>query len=241
MTYVIGDVHGNFSTLKDLIKSFPKKSSIIFVGDLIDRGKNSRKIVKYIRENNYKCVLGNHELLMINNSSDFFKKSLMDINLKNLETWISVGGKETLLSYGLIDVVDDKIVRVSKSKYMDNFISDVKWMQSLPLYFETKQKINDKKVIISHSCISNVWKSKKDKDFEKKYKSEFIWQRDTPDKSCKIFNIFGHTKVIIPTVYDNYINIDTGCYEKNEKYGKLTAFCIENQEVICIQKNIKDE
>ncbi|WXG20228.1 metallophosphoesterase [Campylobacter concisus] len=38
--YIIGDVHGCFNTLLELIKQFPnkEKSQICFVGDVIDRG-----------------------------------------------------------------------------------------------------------------------------------------------------------------------------------------------------------
>ena len=64
MTYIIGDVHGNFQTLKALISKLPKNSEIIFVGDLVDRGLNSKEVIEFIRINNYKCVLGNHEKLM---------------------------------------------------------------------------------------------------------------------------------------------------------------------------------
>ncbi len=41
--YIIGDVHGCYTTLMQLIEQLPnkEKSHLIFVGDLIDRGKDS--------------------------------------------------------------------------------------------------------------------------------------------------------------------------------------------------------
>jgi hypothetical protein len=37
MTYIIGDVHGEFDSLRILADKFPKDSKLIFVGDLVDR------------------------------------------------------------------------------------------------------------------------------------------------------------------------------------------------------------
>jgi serine/threonine protein phosphatase 1 len=61
---VIGDVHGGFDTLIKLIEKLPN-DNICFVGDLIDRGPKSAQVVDFVIENNYDCVLGNHEELMI--------------------------------------------------------------------------------------------------------------------------------------------------------------------------------
>jgi len=45
--YIIGDVHGCYTTLMQLIEQLPnkEKSHLIFVGDLIDRGKDSARVV----------------------------------------------------------------------------------------------------------------------------------------------------------------------------------------------------
>ncbi|MFY4844058.1 metallophosphoesterase, partial [Aliarcobacter butzleri] len=63
--YIIGDVHGCYKSLLALIEQLPNKknSKIVFVGDLIDRGKNSCEVIELIINNNYDCVMGNHEEL----------------------------------------------------------------------------------------------------------------------------------------------------------------------------------
>ena len=240
MTYVIGDVHGNIYTLKKLESYFSKNDRIIFVGDLIDRGLTSRQTVKYVREKGYECVLGNHELMMTTYGrmflNDFVKKEISD----ELFSWLSVGGKETLYSYGLIDIVNGNAVCSSNEEYLEDYISDINWMQTIPLYIELEEKINDKKVVISHTCISNVWNKKDDDNFKKQYLEHIIWDRQTPDEYSNIFNIFGHTKVKEAKLNDNYINIDTGCHSMNYMYGKLSAFCVDDQEVISINRDVKD-
>ena len=48
--YIISDIHGCYKTLLALIDQFPNKqnSKIVFVGDLIDRGKNSCEVVELL-------------------------------------------------------------------------------------------------------------------------------------------------------------------------------------------------
>lgn len=65
--YAIGDVHGCYETLIRLIDKLPNKeqSNLIFVGDLIDRGKDSAKALEFVRKGNYACVMGNHEKMFL--------------------------------------------------------------------------------------------------------------------------------------------------------------------------------
>lgn len=46
-TYVIGDVHGCYYTLQDLIAKLPQDARLIFVGDLCDRGLHSRDVFEF--------------------------------------------------------------------------------------------------------------------------------------------------------------------------------------------------
>ena len=54
--YIIGDVHGEYTTLLALLEKIPKDSEIIFVGDLIDRGFRSREVVALVRKRGYQVV-----------------------------------------------------------------------------------------------------------------------------------------------------------------------------------------
>ena len=75
--YIIGDIHGCFETLKALIKQFPDNARVILVGDLIDRGQGSKKVIQYVIDNNIECVRGNHEVMFL----EAFP------NLKNITKW----------------------------------------------------------------------------------------------------------------------------------------------------------
>ena len=74
---IIGDVHGMYDALLALLKQIPKSSEVIFVGDLIDRGKDSKKVVELVK-NNYKAVLGTHEDAFIRFFYDYFNGMAWD-------------------------------------------------------------------------------------------------------------------------------------------------------------------
>jgi serine/threonine protein phosphatase 1 len=62
--YVCGDIHGCFSDLEDELKriGFDKSLDRLFcVGDLADRGPESREALGYLRQPWFHTVLGNHE------------------------------------------------------------------------------------------------------------------------------------------------------------------------------------
>jgi len=68
-TYVIGDVHGCFDELKKLLKKIsfnPSKDSIIFTGDLVNRGNQSLEVLEFcMKEKSIETVLGNHDVFLI--------------------------------------------------------------------------------------------------------------------------------------------------------------------------------
>lgn len=62
---IIGDVHGCYKTLMALIDKLPKEQKICFVGDLVDRGPENKKVLDFVMSNFHDCVMGNHEEMMI--------------------------------------------------------------------------------------------------------------------------------------------------------------------------------
>ena len=64
-TIVIGDVHGCYDKLGTLISILPTSAKLIFLGDLVHKGPNSKKVVDAVRAlvdmGKAICVRGNHE------------------------------------------------------------------------------------------------------------------------------------------------------------------------------------
>lgn len=63
---VIGDVHGCFDELQALLNQygFPERAedtTVIYVGDLVNKGPKSAEVVKFVRTSGALCVRGNHD------------------------------------------------------------------------------------------------------------------------------------------------------------------------------------
>jgi serine/threonine protein phosphatase 1 len=214
--WVIGDVHGMYDKLVRLLDKLPKDVHICFVGDLIDRGKDSAKVVQLVINNGYFCVLGNHELMMI--------KSQIEDGKYNF-AWEEFGGTETLESYAKFD---DEL-----------FKSHIEYFKTLP-YFLCFEIEGHKPLVVTHSYVHHVWKNKEHR-YSKDDVGDILW-RHMHDKKLfdrdrelenGIFNIFGHTTVYGVVTTDTYSVIDTGAYyENNKQLGYLSAVHYPSLEIV---------
>ena len=237
-TYIIGDVHGEYETLLALVSKLPKDAKIIFVGDLIDRGASSAQVIKFVRENNYACILGNHEDLMLTYGVSFAKTYPDSTNPGFLHSWYNNGGDATLFSYKILKY-DRKagMACVENEDGMKQFLDDIEWLKTLPLYIKLPQKINNKPVVISHAPCADVWHHCDNPNGADTFKDYALWHRKDPKPESEIYNIFGHTPVEFGVeIEEHFTNVDTGCYIKKHGYNELSAFCVETQEVVSVSR-----
>jgi serine/threonine protein phosphatase 1 len=93
----IGDIHGCFTALTALwgIVQPSDDDTIVFLGDYVDRGPESRQVLDCLAHEALKpnriFLRGNHELMMLSAADNPFRA----------ESWRSCGGLETLMSYGV--------------------------------------------------------------------------------------------------------------------------------------------
>jgi serine/threonine protein phosphatase 1 len=103
--YAVGDIHGRFDLLEGLLNRIQEDDSLrggqpgelIFLGDLIDRGPDSAKVVDRLmalrdERPGTRFLLGNHEEVFL---------SALEGDAKGLRFLIRIGGIETILSYGI--------------------------------------------------------------------------------------------------------------------------------------------
>lgn len=85
-TLVIGDIHGCYDELASMVDKFAPESSdrIFCVGDIINRGPFSDKCIRFVKENNIRVVMGNHEHWYIK-SWPFTDNSVESFNFRRLE------------------------------------------------------------------------------------------------------------------------------------------------------------
>jgi len=73
-TYVIGDVHGCYQTLKallDKISPDPQTDVVVFLGDYVNRGPDSKKVISELLRlqrqfRHFMALMGNHEFMLLN-------------------------------------------------------------------------------------------------------------------------------------------------------------------------------
>lgn len=208
-TIVIGDVHGCYNELRKLIKLLEEEGEynkdtdkLVFLGDYIDRGKDSRLVIKFIRNlqkenNNVIALMGNHEDMLL----DFYNGT------DNL--WTFNGHVDTMESY---------------KGYDKQLEDDIKWMANLPLYYE------DEHFVYVHAGV-DTYKSLKEQDrhtllwirepfiYGKKYHKTVVFGH-TPT-----LNLNSNSKPVY--TWGGNIDIDTGCVYD----GALTALVIEDDNV----------
>jgi len=242
-TYVIGDVHGHYDTLMQLVAKLPSDAKLIFVGDLIDRGPKSAEVVRFVREGGHGCVMGNHEEMMIKDVpcviNSYKKEKKLDLH----SIYFSHGGTQTLLSYGIIQLIEGKPHKVEAyEEALGQMESDIEWMAALPLYLELDIKHpSNKPVIVTHSCVGNIWHLHDDPENLQTFKEYALWNRKYPPEETPIFNIYGHTPMGFGVeIKESFVNVDTGCYVNKYGYGVLSAYCVESGKVVKVNRRLEE-
>jgi serine/threonine protein phosphatase 1 len=227
--YVIGDVHGEYEMLLSLVEMIPSNARLIFVGDLVNRGKRSREVIEFVRNHAYGVVRGNHEGYMQVQAMQFL--SMLEEYKDELSIpYQYVGGSPILQSYKLLKRVDHhpNMFKLNKEG-VEQLKKDLAWIETLPIYLELgsfpKYSLP---IVVSHGNMGDYWYLK---DINpKSFEFYATGNRKTPSKESPIFNIYGHIALDLVTRGENFVCVDTGCGKHIE--AKLSAYCIETQEVI---------
>lgn len=102
--YAVGDVHGRLDLLDALLKQIEedvarrpaRRNLLVMLGDLIDRGPDSRGVVERMRTYRHDAIkpyflAGNHEEVLLR---------ILNGEQGILANWLQFGGAECLMSYG---------------------------------------------------------------------------------------------------------------------------------------------
>ena len=209
----IGDIHGCHKEFEDLLDELEleKEDRLILLGDLVNRGPNSARVVELAREHATVSLLGNHELRLLN-----FRKTDDPTHLKkyDYETLDQLRGKDwdyleaMPLTY---EDVDTGIVFLH-----GGFVPDKPW-QKQTARIVTRVQVIDK----------NGEPRKRSEAPDGTHWSE-LWQGPP-------FVVYGHTpsEDISPTKWT--LGIDTACCLG----GSLTAYVLPEKRVVQIKAREK--
>jgi serine/threonine protein phosphatase 1 len=189
--FAIGDIHGCDLELKELIELLPldQHSTLIFLGDYIDRGPNTKAVIEQILKlkSQFKTItlLGNHEAMLL----EFLK----DPSSVLAGFFILNGGSSTLASYAS----DDNHYKIP-DKHLDFFYS-------LKFYHESE------KHFFVHAGLPDVEIKNLDVNV---HLNDMLWIRKPFFESS--FNwgkiiVHGHTPQAQIEITKKRINLDTGC------------------------------
>jgi serine/threonine protein phosphatase 1 len=224
--YAIGDVHGRLDLLEDLLarirvdaERHPNDStrSLVFLGDYVDRGPESRGVVEAVMSDllpgfDTVRLLGNHEEAML---------SFLDGESDGLD-WLSFGGLETLLSYGVplrslpssgeaVRALQEALIEAVPERHVTFFRRCLR-----------HHSVGD--YVFVHAGV------RPGIALEKQTQTDLLWIRDDflrvgiplPGRVV----VHGHTICDLPQNRDHRINIDTGAFVS----GRLTCLVLRGSE-----------
>lgn len=219
--YAIGDVHGRLDLFDALVaaveaddaKRGPAESTIILLGDLVDRGPDSAGVIRAARElmqrRKVRILLGNHE--------EMFLDALESEEV--LRHFLRYGGRETVLSYPIDPAAYHRAELAEALTLIQAAVpqQDIAFMRS----FEDQVRIGD--YLFVHAGI------RPDVPLEDQRVADLRWIREPFLSHRESFGpvvVHGHTIFGKPDFTANRIGIDTGAY----KSGRLTALGLEGTQ-----------
>jgi serine/threonine protein phosphatase 1 len=189
--YAIGDIHGCLAKMNRLLDRIAEETAgkpvrLIFLGDYIDRGPDSRGVIERLmtlqreRPDDVICLRGNHEAMALASvASDEYE-----------EYWRANGGATTLASFAV-------------SHARDLPADVIAWMDALLYAYDDGLRyfvhagIDPAKPLAQQNDHDRIW-----------IREPFLSSRETFERLI----IHGHTPLMTakPDVRTNRINLDTG-------------------------------
>lgn len=221
--YVVGDIHGRLDLLEQLLDLIEQdvrkrrnlKNTIVFLGDLIDRGPASAEVVERLRTYrpnfaNSAFVMGNHEEVLLR---------VIDGDSTLLGQWLKFGGAECLRSYGsdpnaIKNISSEQaiaLVRRSVPHTHAEFLRSFADTISFGGYLFVHAGVRPGTSLADQSQSDLRW-----------IREPFL--EDDCDHGFVV--VHGHTISERVELRSNRIGIDTGAY----RTGILTALCIEGTD-----------
>ncbi len=218
--YVVGDIHGCLALLDTLLNRIADdharapaaSASIIFLGDYIDRGPDSRGVLERLARREvplpYVALRGNHEEMLISFLSD----------AAYMSSWRHFGGLETLHSFGFD--IQSMLARESFEEarvaligalpqHVLDFLAHTRTHHELDHVYFCHAGVRPGIPLAQQASQDLMW-----------IREEFLASSANHGKMI----VHGHTPVETPDIRPNRINVDTGAYLT----GTLTALVMES-------------
>jgi len=224
--YAIGDVHGRVDLLRAMFSRIYEDAAggasstrheIIVLGDIIDRGMDSRSVVEFLLDPalpdgfDLTVLMGNHE------------RCLLDVleTGKGLAAWLELGGAATVSSYGCSPPLGrpsrgdlDRLRTELLAKLPERhriFLSGCPVFQVRGSYFFAHAGVNPKRPLDAQRPADLLW-----------IRAPFLKYTGPLEKIV----VHGHNITETPETTPNRIGVDTGAYAT----GILSAVVLEGSD-----------
>jgi serine/threonine protein phosphatase 1 len=203
--FAVGDIHGCHRKLVSLIERLPLDPGtdfLIFLGDYINRGPESREVIEYLLEverkvQNTVFLLGNHEYTLL----EYYRTGNLDY-LRMLRTMCV---EETLSSYS-----NSAVHSLGDLSFLPR--EHIRFLESLRLYFRLEGYLFIHAGTIPGEDIDHCSPDRLLTVRERFLQDEKASQ---DEKAADEITVFGHTPFETPLVTRNKIGIDTGAAQGN--------------------------
>lgn len=229
-SYAIGDIHGQLALLQqahdriacDRRVTGDAAAPVVHIGDLVDRGPDSRGVVEYLRSGiaagqPWVVLKGNHDRMFAGYLSaiDWHDPGLrLDLSYLNPR----IGGAATLASYGVRSPADRPLAPVHAEAVAVVPAEHRAFLEGLPSHCHRGD------VLFVHAGI------RPGVGLADQTETDLVWIRkdfldDPRDHGALV--VHGHTALDAPRHYGNRVNIDSSAGYG----GPLTAIVIEGRDV----------
>lgn len=212
-TYAIGDIHGHLDKLKEAHRRIAEDRArvrdnaapVVHVGDLVDRGPDSRAVIDYLMRGHaagqpWVTLKGNHDRMFTGFMAD---PDSHDPGLRAELHWIHprLGGATTLASYG-VERAEDRLLHDLHNEASSKVPgAHLAFLRDLPVSF-----VRGDALFVHAGIRPGVSLAEQTED-------DLLWiRRDFHDHEGDhgYLVVHGHTPVDAVTHYGNRLNIDSG-------------------------------
>ncbi|WP_417250201.1 metallophosphoesterase [Celeribacter sp.] len=212
----IGDIHGCATLAEKLVTRLQTdhpNAQLLFVGDYIDRGDESRQVIEMLMGMpDAICLLGNHERMLL----DF-----LDAPEERGGRWLRNGGLQTVASYSVAGT-QTELTKMRDALALAMGDAVINWLIERPLYSKHGN------LYAIHAGADPT------RPIEEQGEKPLIWGHPQFRKQPRTdghWVVHGHTIVEQPTSEGARVSIDTGAYAT----GTLTAAVFDGVNLEFVQ------
>ncbi len=226
-TYAIGDIHGHLDLLRGahhriaVDQALHGHAPVVHIGDLVDRGPDSRGVVEYLRQGvaegrDWVVLKGNHDRMLTGFLDDM---TWHDPGLRPDMAYLHprIGGASTLASYGVPNAADRRLAPVHAEAVAAVPLDHRAFLTACPTSYHRGEAIFVHAGIRPGVALAD------------QTETDLVWIRadflpDPRDHGALI--VHGHTAIDRATHYGNRLNLDSSAAYG----GPLSAVVIEGRK-----------